>query len=62
MCRDCPHWKRNEAFTDHGRWAPCALKPDKVVQDRRMPVGMERQAYVTSETYECREFVREQPR
>lgn len=57
MCRDCRHWKAEEAFLEREtRFAPCALKPDRLVPDRRLPGGKAFQAYVASETYECERF------
>lgn len=57
MCQECQHWKRYEAFNDRGiDFAPCALKPDRVVMDRRVPGGTDWQAYVTSATFECGSF------
>jgi hypothetical protein len=58
MCRDCRHWRRHEARDDYGvLFAPCALKPDVMVRDKRMPNGVDVQAYVTSESYRCTRFV-----
>ena len=57
MCKDCRHWKTFEGFESHGlRFAPCALKPDKVIQDRRVHGGRDLQSYVTEATYECAKF------
>ena len=62
MCRDCQHWSTREAFTEHGtRFAPCALKPDRVVADSRVAGGKVLQAYVAGETYECPRFERVDP-
>ena len=57
MCRDCRHWRRGEARDDFGTYfAPCALKPDVTVRDKRLPGGLDVQAYLVSETYDCRRF------
>lgn len=58
MCRDCRHWITREAFDSQGlRFAPCALKPDRIVKDRRTPTGTDLQAYVTEAGFECAQFV-----
>ncbi len=57
MCRDCPHWRRLAGWrAPDGDFAPCALKPDRYVDDRRAPGGKTLQAYVTSATYLCKDF------
>lgn len=57
MCRDCQHWRRRAAYEEYGiRWAPCALKPDHVVVDRRVPGGKESVGYVTDAIYTCSRF------
>lgn len=57
MCATCKHWERHRSFVEHDtRFAPCALRPDMTVPDRRTPSGREVQAYVMSETYECGKF------
>ena len=54
MCKDCRHWKRHEGYVAMDLvFAPCALKPDRVVPDRRDPRGWVEQAYATQDTYEC---------
>lgn len=61
MCRDCHWWHQDspDAFRDGwSQWVPCALKPDKVVVDKRVLGGFDRQAYVMSETYECKLFMK----
>ncbi len=57
MCRDCSHWKRREMFTSHGlQFAPCTLKPDRMVTDKRDPRGVVEQAYVMQDSYACGRF------
>ena len=57
MCIDCQHWKRREAFEADGLvFAPCTLKPDRMVQDKRVAGGRTEQAYRTQSTYECRRY------
>lgn len=59
MCADCRYWLTREAFEDHGlRFAPCALRPDRVVTDKRVPGGKVLQAYATQDTYACAKFER----
>lgn len=54
MCRDCRHWKRSESHTDHGTlFAPCWLKPDRIVSDKRAPGGNVEQGYVMAGDYVC---------
>ena len=56
MCRDCQHWDERAAYSDYVRFAPCRLKPDTNVKDRRVPRGYTEQRYRMSETYECMKF------
>lgn len=57
MCQDCVYWQRAQAHRSNGLlFAPCALKPDTVVRDRRMPRGLDLQAYVTAAAYVCAKF------
>lgn len=57
MCADCQHWKRREAFEAQGlQFAPCALRPDVLVRDRRFEGERDLQAYVTQSTYRCERF------
>lgn len=54
MCKTCKFWQVAEAYDAAGIMvAPCALKPDMMVKDRRVPGGLILQAYVTQDDYEC---------
>jgi hypothetical protein len=54
LCSTCKHWLKEQSFL-HGstRFAPCALKPDKMVKDTRLISKTVEQNYRTSWTYTC---------
>lgn len=57
MCRECRFRKTAEAFTDRGvSYAPCSLRIDRWVPDKRRPEGRDWQAYVMTEDYVCSAF------
>ena len=57
MCRDCRHWRVERVIIADGiAFAPCALKPDKLVRDRRTRDGLEEQTYRMASTYVCKQF------
>lgn len=54
MCRDCQHWQHHEVEELGGlRFARCALRPERIIRDRRRPTGTDIQAYVTQDSYAC---------
>lgn len=63
-CASCRYWWGHSAFKDNSgtRYAPCDLKPDKVVRDRRYPSRTDVQSYLCSETYSCPAFRAAAPR